>query len=860
MTTYNHEKHIGEAIQSILNQTFKDFELIIVNDGSTDKTDEVIKKFTDPRIVYVCQENQGPSAAANRAFSLAKGKYIALMSGDDVCYPQRLEKQYDYLTRSNGKVVFSWVDFIDDNSNVITGDHYCKNYFNHASRSRPENLKYFFMYGNYLNAVTAMLEREALIQAGCYHLTSIQLQDFDLWLKLLKKYELFIISEKLLKYRIHSQNENLSASINHLRINFEHYQILRYMFDGVPIEIFKEAFSKQIKKKNFTNGVEYELEKAFLYLNHSSGLIQNIGIEKLFILLQDKNILATSKSEYGFGLPNLYKLTSDTDITNSSLCQILQSHIESQNREIAAKNVALKRLNNNLHAFDSESKRAQSHFQATQSIERIHYSPIELVIKDSHRPLWSVVIPTYNPNPDYLEKTLKSIVEQDLGVDQMQIEVVDDRSTQNDPEELVTRIGQGRVSFYRHPKNLGLIGNWNACIERARGHWVHILHQDDLVKPGFYNRLQTAFEQEPTVGAAFCRYFYMDEKGYEQALSPLERETPGVISNWIERIAVSQRIECPSIVVKREVYEKLGGYCKEVHYAADWEMWKRIAAHYSVWYEPKLLASYRSHSFSETSRLTKSGANIADTRKAIKISQSYLPVTIAAELSHQARENCAFKALNVARQMLSKGDMDAAIAQIREGIKSSQSSNTITSMLELVQEVVSNSHQHNLLPLDALNLFIPAFQEPLQEQQAIALVESLNLKDNSLIIFPNWNLSEDLIYEDLANVISHLMNHHARDQTTLLMDRGNLTEEEATLFISGVVMNLVMETDLDIADELEISSIGQLSEMQWEVLLPRINARIALEHENEQAIAQSKAGSIPAYTVYELSEAAEVSI
>ncbi len=479
----------------------------------------------------------------------------------------------------------------------------------------------------------------------------------------------------------------------------------------------------------------------------------------------------------------------------------------------------------------------------------VTYPVIDSVRQKTDRPLWSVIIPTYNPNLEYLEKTLRSVLAQDLGCEEMQIEVVDDRSTQNDPEELVKRIGQGRVSFYRHPKNLGLIGNWNACIERARGHLVHILHQDDVVKLGFYSRLQAAFEQEPTIGAAFCRYFYMDEKGCERDLSLLERETPGVIPNWIERIAVTQRIECPSIVVKREVYEKLGGFCREAHYAADWEMWKRIAAHYSVWYEPELLASYRSHSSSESSRLIKSGANIADTLKAIEISQSYLPVTISAELSNQARENCAFKALHIARQMLSKGDVDAAIAQLREGIKSSQSSNTLVSVLELVQEIVRDSYQYNLLPIDALTLFLSAFQEPLQKQEAIALIESLKLRETNLIIFPDWSQPEDLIYQDLASVITSLMNHPDINQTTLLIDRGNLAEDEATLFISGVVMNLVMEEGLDVADELEISLVGQLNEMQWEVLSPRINARIVLEHENQQAIAQSKVEKIPTYEI-----------
>jgi hypothetical protein len=162
-------------------------------------------------------------------------------------------------------------------------------------------------------------------------------------------------------------------------------------------------------------------------------------------------------------------------------------------------------------------------------IASFEYPVITPVSGGSNQPLWSVMIPTYN-GTKYLEQTLRSVLEQDPGSDLMQIEVVDDCSTQDDPEELVMEIGQGRVSFYRQPKNLGLIGNWNDCIRRARGYWIHILHQDDLVKFGFYSRLRAAVEREPTIGAAFCRYFYMDEKGHEQALSPLERETPGILS------------------------------------------------------------------------------------------------------------------------------------------------------------------------------------------------------------------------------------------------------------------------------------------------------------------------------------------
>src|SRR6266480_1705183 len=91
------------------------------------------------------------------------------------------------------------------------------------------------------------------------------------------------------------------------------------------------------------------------------------------------------------------------------------------------------------------------------------------------RPYWSVMIPTYSPRAEYLEETLKSVLQQAPGPDQMQIEVIDDCSMDNTASEVTRRIGAGRVTFHAEPQNLGLANAWNQCIERARGHWVHIL-------------------------------------------------------------------------------------------------------------------------------------------------------------------------------------------------------------------------------------------------------------------------------------------------------------------------------------------------------------------------------------------------
>lgn len=311
------------------------------------------------------------------------------------------------------------------------------------------------------------------------------------------------------------------------------------------------------------------------------------------------------------------------------------------------------------------------------------YPAIAPVRKGIHRPLWSVMVPTYN-NTKYLERTLKSILEQAPRTELMQIEVVDDCSTKDDPEAVVRDFGQGRVSFYRQPQNVGAIRNFNTCIERSVGQIVHILHDDDMVLPGFYNVLQEAFDKEPTIGAAFCRHILIDEEDHHLSLSPLRSSTAGVLADFLERIAVSCIVQTPAIVVRRSVYEALGGFHPELFHAGDWDMWKRIATHYPIWYEPQSLACYRKHSSSHTSSLVKSGADIANRRRAIEISQFYLPNTIASELTSKARESLAVSAFEAACWQIVKFDIIAASAQAREAFKSSYSFKAIGRMVRFL--------------------------------------------------------------------------------------------------------------------------------------------------------------------------------
>lgn len=294
---------------------------------------------------------------------------------------------------------------------------------------------------------------------------------------------------------------------------------------------------------------------------------------------------------------------------------------------------------------------------------------IDAVPENIHRPLWSVMIPTYNC-ASYLRQTLATVLAQDPGAEVMQIQVVDDHSTLDDPEAVVAELGQGRVEFYRQPQNVGYIRNFETCLQRSRGQLIHLLHGDDLLRPGFYRHLQQGFEHHPDLGAAYCRHIIADHHGHWQRLSPVEQPESGILSDALERFVSRHPIQTPAIVVRRRVYEQLGGFDRRMAACGeDWEMWVRIAAHYPVWFETEPLAIYRSHPTSLSGKAVRTGQNLRDVRLATQIIKSYLPAAKAESLYQQAKHLWASSGLYCARDMLLRGDYHGALVQISEALR-----------------------------------------------------------------------------------------------------------------------------------------------------------------------------------------------
>ena len=199
MPAYNAGKYIGEAISSVLEQSFTDFELLIVNDGSTDDTEKIIRSFNDPRIVLISQENKGVSAALNLGLAHARAPYIARFDADDVCLQNRLKVQYEFITAyPEYTIIGSAVDYIDADGHFIF-THHPEGHLN----EEIQQLKYTicpFIHSS------VFYKKEAVVNNGGYNEHAYTYEDHFLWVNILKNEKACNLSQPLIKVRLNPES------------------------------------------------------------------------------------------------------------------------------------------------------------------------------------------------------------------------------------------------------------------------------------------------------------------------------------------------------------------------------------------------------------------------------------------------------------------------------------------------------------------------------------------------------------------------------------------------------------------------------------------------------------------------------
>ena len=261
LPVYNAEETVAEAIDSILQQTFMDFELIIINDGSIDNSEEIILSYSDERIRYYSNgENRGLIYSLNRGLRLAKGKYIARMDADDISLPERFEKQ---------------VRIMEDKPHVIVcgtlvkyfGSTKCRLPFTAYEDSGLNKEK--LLLGCCFAHPTVMIRRQILVDTGIvYHDDYLHAEDYKMWIDLAAHGDFYNIQEVLLKYRLSatqiSQNSNLSQieySIKCRREYIEKNIGKNYIEHPITLKTIRETY--QYMKFN-----KYMLQVVYMSLEH----------------------------------------------------------------------------------------------------------------------------------------------------------------------------------------------------------------------------------------------------------------------------------------------------------------------------------------------------------------------------------------------------------------------------------------------------------------------------------------------------------------------------------------------------------------------------------------------------------------
>ncbi|MFT0892248.1 glycosyltransferase [Pseudochelatococcus sp. G4_1912] len=245
MPSYNHARFIAQAIKSVLHQSMGDIELIVVDDQSQDNSNAIIASIDDPRLRHIrLSKNVGACAAMNIAISHCTGEYIAICNSDDIWERHKLERQLAVIkTMPEVGAIFSDVSWINDNGKELKGaalPHF-STVFAQPNRSRYGWIRHLIETGNCLCHPSALIRRTVFETLGAYNNMLRQLPDLDMWLRVVQAYEIHVMRDRLVRFRIHANNTSQPNDINTLRTWREHTLIANSFFDEVSQDNFYHA-------------------------------------------------------------------------------------------------------------------------------------------------------------------------------------------------------------------------------------------------------------------------------------------------------------------------------------------------------------------------------------------------------------------------------------------------------------------------------------------------------------------------------------------------------------------------------------------------------------------------------------------
>ncbi|MEH2068022.1 MAG: glycosyltransferase [Nostoc sp.] len=288
--TYQRADLISETIESVLAQTYTDYEIIVVNDGSTDNTKEVLAEFGD-WITVIHQENQGPSVARNTGIMASQGRYIAFIDDDDLWLPYKLEKQVSCF-ESNPNIGLVYANIVFFKGNHVSADLWPR-------RSHPPSVLQDWMLFelNFIPILSVMVRRECLDEVGLFDQTLKYCEDYDLWLRIIEKFPVHFLNKPVGFYRwtTNSLSKNKEQILlNEIRVKEKAFS-RNLNLKKLPLKQLNQAFYSQYLNLAYFYIHHYQSEKARLILKKYQ---QARGIDSIYEWLWQISFPALNSSPH----------------------------------------------------------------------------------------------------------------------------------------------------------------------------------------------------------------------------------------------------------------------------------------------------------------------------------------------------------------------------------------------------------------------------------------------------------------------------------------------------------------------------------------------------------------------------------
>lgn len=239
MPAFNHEKYVGMAVESVLNQSYKNIELIVIDDGSTDRTGEVVQSYKDPRLKYVYQENQDAYNALNQGLRMANGDFISILNSDDMYSKNRLKRLLKIGRKTKAACIFTDVQPISETGDQINDPDHWWNIWHQKNRSyyfQCGDLYIAFLKGNFMVTTSNLFIRKDAVKKIGNFCSLRYLHDYDYIFRVMLAFPhkvVYLQDEKELYYRLHGDNTLSEAAI--IGREQDMSVIRKYMLERIPI-------------------------------------------------------------------------------------------------------------------------------------------------------------------------------------------------------------------------------------------------------------------------------------------------------------------------------------------------------------------------------------------------------------------------------------------------------------------------------------------------------------------------------------------------------------------------------------------------------------------------------------------------